>query len=72
MTMYRSHNMPNEKEEIQRKLDATQLRLRICIKDLEILIGTLKPLELEHEKLLQEIKYLKVRTEKLTKILAEK
>jgi predicted nuclease with TOPRIM domain len=58
-------------EEIQKKIGGTLLKLEKAEADLVNIIARLKPLEQQHAKLLNEIKYLKGRIEKLTKLLPE-
>ena len=58
-------------EEIQKKIGGTLLKLEKAESDLGNIIARLRPLELQHAKLLNEIRYLKRRIEKLTKMLPE-
>ena len=69
MTPYRSHNMPNEKEEIQRKLDTARGKLSVVNAELNRLDGLLNPLREELTVAEKERQYLLARIIKLTNML---
>ena len=69
MTTYRSHNMGNEKDAIQRKLDAARERLSIVNAELNRLDGLLNPLREKLTVAEKERQYLLARIIKLTNML---
>jgi chromosome segregation ATPase len=62
--------MKNDYDELQRKIGAAQLKLEGTDADLQSLTNTLAPLEAKRDQLQGEMKYLRARIEKLTKMLA--
>ena len=71
MTMYRSHNMPNEKDELIRKLQLAKDKLMEADAVLGKLDLIIAPLNKQIADVQRERKYLHVRIEKLANILAK-
>lgn len=62
--------MKNDYDDLQRKIGAAQLKLEEEESELQRLLERLAPLEAKRDQLRGEMKYLKARVEKLTKMLA--